>query len=355
MIPPKLLGKILPESLKIRLRPALQRFYKWQIDFQADCISYLARPLKKQDPLGMELFARLESHGLHVLPVNYYSPVPDTIELRNGHQGWRQEIDLSDICFNLEEQRRLGEIFAGYAPEFSQLPDVEHLRQRGYGLGYAPIESLLLHCFVRHFRPQRIIEVGSGVSTVFEGHAISLNAGDSASPCSLTCIEPCPSDLLRSIPQVTEIIAKKVQELPSSFFNVLEAGDILFIDSSHSVKVGSDVNYLFLQVLPWLRAGVLIHIHDIVFPYLAPPDVWLFERLMFWQENVLLKALLSGNQDFEVIYCSSYLHHKDPAALRATFPQYNSQTHYPQSIWLRKRTQPRASRQQTPPPSPTSC
>src|SRR5208337_5280978 len=98
---------------------------------------------------------------------------------------------------------------------------------------------------------------------------------------------------------------------------------------SHSVKVGSDVNYLFLKVLPSLQAGVLIHIHDIVLPYVAPPDVWLFERLMFWQENVLLKAFLSGNDEFEVIYCTSYLHHRDRAALQETFPAYDPKIHYP--------------------------
>jgi predicted O-methyltransferase YrrM len=343
VIPPKLLGKVLPESLKVRLRPALQRFYRWQIDFRADCIAYLARPLKKQDPLGMELFARLESQGLHVLPVNYYSPVPDTIDLRNGHQGWRDEADLSDICFNLDEQRQLGENFVAYREELSQLPDAEDLRQCGYGLGYSPVDAMLLHCFVRHFRPSRIIEVGSGVSTVYEAHAISLNADKGAHPCTLTCIEPYPSHRLRSIAQVTEIIAKKVQELSPSAFDVLDAGDILFIDSSHSVKVGSDVNFLLLQVLPALQPGVLIHIHDIVFPYLAPPDFWLFERLMFWQENVLLKAMLSGNPGFEVIYCASYLHHKDPGALRAAFPQYDPEVHYPQSIWLRKRGTPRTT------------
>jgi hypothetical protein len=96
------------------------------------------------------------------------------------------------------------------------------------------------------------------------------------------------------------------------------------------------VNYLYLHVLPALRPGVVIHIHDIYLPYLAPPDFWLFDQLMFWQETVLLKALLSGNQAFEVVYCTSYLHHKDPGSLAATFPAYDPKIHYPQSIWLRK-------------------
>src|SRR5262249_10853909 len=148
----------------------------------------------------------------------------------------------------------------------------------------------LLHCFIRHFRPKRIIEVGSGVSTVYEARATAFNSRSVGESCLLTCIEPFPSPLLRSIPEVHEVIPKRVQEVPIEIFRALGANDILFLDSSHSVKVGSDVNYLYLQVLPALRPGVLIHIHDIYLPFLVPPDVWLFDRLMFWQETALLKA-----------------------------------------------------------------
>jgi hypothetical protein len=282
------------------------------------------------------MYARLEAAGLHVLPVHYYSPVPDLRELRNGDQGWRREVDLKDIQFNFREQQRLGEAFKAYRQEMARLPDVEDLRIRGYGLGYGPVESMLLHCFIRHFRPCRIVEVGSGVSTVYEGHAISLNTKDGSPPCLLTCIEPSPSALLRSIPEVGQLIEKKVQEVPLEVFRELQAGDILFIDSSHSVKAGSDVNHLYMHILPALRKGVLVHIHDIYLPHLAPPDSWLFDRLTFWQETVLLKALLSGSKDFEVVYCSSYLHHKQPQSLAQTFEAYDPRTHYPSSIWLRR-------------------
>ena len=285
---------------------------------------------------GNDVFRRAQAAGIHILPVHYYSPIPDTQELLDGHQGWRQEVDISDLQFNFDEQRQLGEAFKVYRDEISLLPEAEDLRVRGYGLGYCPVESMLLHCFIRHFRPSQIIEVGSGVSTVYEAHAIWLNSQDTASRCKLTCIEPTPTALLRSIPEVTEVIPQKVQEVPLELFQQLGAGDVLFIDSSHSVKIGSDVNFLYLQVLPALRPGVLIHIHDIYLPFLSPPDSWLFGRLMFWQETVLLKALLSGNKNFEIIYCSSYLHHKQPESLRNTFPSYNPDVHYPQSIWLRK-------------------
>jgi len=317
-----------------RLRRALSRYRK--LGIRTTLIKYLALPITQGDKRASDLFGRLEAAGLHVLPVGYYSPVPDTHELRSGDQRWREEVDLDDVQFNFGEQSRLGESFKTYRWEIADLPRADELRQQGYGLGYGPIESMLLYSFIRHFNPKQIIEIGSGVSTVYEARAIAANNMAGRGPCSLTCVEPYPSELLHTIPEVTNIVQKKVQELPVEVFRQLDANDILFLDSSHSVKIGSDVNFLYLQILPKLRPGVLIHIHDIYFPFLTPPDDWLFDRLMFWQETVLLKALLSGNRNFEVIYCCSYLHHKEPRALADTFDAYDPQTHYPQSIWLRR-------------------
>jgi predicted O-methyltransferase YrrM len=317
-----------------RLRRALSRFREFGV--RTTLIKYLALPVTQGDQRAAELFSRLEAAGLHILPVGYYSPVPDTHELRSGDQRWRQEVDLNDVRFNFAEQRELGETFKTYRPEIAQLPHADELRQQGYGLGYGAIDAMVLYAMIRHLSPKRIIEIGSGVSTVYEAKAIGANNIAGRGPCALTCVEPYPSKLLFTIPEVSGIVQKKVQELPIEFFRQLETNDILFIDSSHSVKIGSDVNFLYLHVLPNLRSGVLIHIHDIYFPYLTPPDECLFNQLWFWQETVLLKALLSGNSSFEIIYCSSYLHNKDPRTLLDTFNAYDPQTHYPVSIWLRR-------------------
>ena len=150
------------------------------------------------------------------------------------------------------------------------------------------------------------------------------------------CIEPYPSGQLKAAPWAPRLIEACVQDVGLDTFRGLRAGDVLFIDSSHTVKVGSDVNYLLLDVVPSLAAGVVVHVHDIVFPYVTPRDHWLFDRLMFWQENVLLKALLTHNDALDVIYCASNLYHTDPAALSAAFPNFDPQKHFPSSIWLRK-------------------
>src|SRR5216684_1091290 len=151
-------------TLLARALRALSRCREFGI--RATLIKYLALPVTQDDKRASELFCRLEAAGLHVLPVGYYSPVPDTHELRSGDQRWREEVDLTDVRFNFAEQRSLGECFKTYGREIADLPHADELRQRGYGLGYGPIESMMLYSVIRHFGPKRIVEIGSGVSTV---------------------------------------------------------------------------------------------------------------------------------------------------------------------------------------------
>jgi hypothetical protein len=111
----------------------------------------------------------------------------------------------------------------------------------------------------------------------------------------------------------------------------------LFIDSSHIAKVGSEVNYLYLEVLPRLRPGVFIHIHDIPFPYPTPePEAWIFREHQFWNEAALVQALLCGNPLFEVVLCTSWLHHLHPEVLTSAFRSYDPSRHVPSSLWLRR-------------------
>ena len=119
---------------------------------------------------------------------------------------------------------------------------------------------------IRHFRPRLIIEVGSGFSSLVAAEAIAKNKNS-----ALICIEPFPQDFLRQgFPGLRSLIEKKVEEIDLEFFSQLNCGDILFIDSSHTVKIRGDVNYLFLELLPRLKPGVIVHVHDIFFPFDYP-------------------------------------------------------------------------------------
>ena len=118
---------------------------------------------------------------------------------------------------------------------------------------------------VRHFQPRLIIEVGSGFSSLIVGEAIAKNNNS-----ALICIEPFPQEFLREgFPGLHSLIEKQVEDIELEFFSQLGSGDILFIDSSHTVKIGGDVNYLFLEVLPRLKPGVIVHVHDIFFPLIT--------------------------------------------------------------------------------------
>jgi hypothetical protein len=199
---------------------------------------------------------------------------------------------------------------------------------------YAPINALTLYAIVRHFQPKLIIEVGSGVSTRVSACALVENHKRGAAG-RLIAIEPYPSAELRGgFEGFSQLIPSKVEDVPSAVFTELEANDILFIDSSHTVKIFGDVNYLFLNVIPQLQKGVLIHVHDIFFPmdYL-PHHFFTKGNKQFWQEQYLLHAFLMFNREFQVLLSNSYLHKKYPRELRDVFPWYHTER-CPSSFWM---------------------
>ena len=125
-----------------------------------------------------------------------------------------------------------------------------------------------------------------------------------------------------------------MEDLDLEFFSQLDSGDILFIDSSHTVKIGGDVNYLFLEVLPRLKPGVIVHVHDIFLPFDYRRD-WVMDELRFWTEQYLLQAFLSFNSEFEVLMANGYLAHRYVEDLKATF--VNSPWWGGGSFWIRRR------------------
>src|SRR5436309_6462906 len=158
------------------------------------------------------------------------------------------------------------------------------------------MDALVAYCMVRQFQRRLIIETGSGLSSLLLAQAAAKNNG-----ATLICIEPFPQKFLKEgFPGLRSLIEKKAQDIDLEFFSQLESGDILFIDSSHTVKIGGDVNYLFLEVLPRLKPGVIVHVHDIFLPFDYRRD-WVMDEFHFWSEQYLLQAFLSFNAEFEVL------------------------------------------------------
>jgi predicted O-methyltransferase YrrM len=294
---------------------------------------------------SFRLFEALDAVGIDLLPKHYYSPVPDYRWLRQHQPMWVGRASLAGVDWNLDAQLEwLRTVVAPSYPEVAGLKVFDAASHNGFGLGYGPIESQVLHGFLRSCRPRRIVEVGSGVSTACMVHALDLNEAEGKGRAQIFSVEPYPGRAFDDLRGVT-LIRQMAQEVPLTLFEQLEAGDLLFIDSSHAVKVGSEVPRLYLDVIPRLRSGVVIHIHDIFLPYLYPRDI--MRSFFAWEETTLALALLTGNQRISVLACLSALHYDRPAELQAILPDYRPQPgheglaepgapgHFPSSLWIR--------------------
>jgi predicted O-methyltransferase YrrM len=222
-------------------------------------------PADPQDPAGIDVreaeqLALLASAGAHRLPTDWTGPGP-------------------------------------FDPDNDQFP----LQDAG-----------LLYGLVRHLRPSRVVEVGSGWSTTVTRRAIA----DGGLPTTLTCIEPYPRAFVRAMEGI-ELRVEKVEHTPAAVFDELEEGDVLFIDTSHVAKTGSDVVHLVLQVLPRLARGVVVHVHDIFIPEDYPTG-WV-ETGFGWNEQYVVQAFLTGHAEARVLAMNHWLSLRHPGAVAAAF------------------------------------
>jgi hypothetical protein len=244
------------------------------------------------------------------------------------------------IDYNAAAQRQLLAELAEKAKDFDwperQQPSRRFWLRNGY---YEYGDAVTLFSMIRHFRPRRIIEVGSGFTS-----ALMLDTNDKYfnPPVQLTFIEPYP-DRLNSLltandTKTTRLFTAPVQSVPLEEFDQLEAGDFLFIDSSHVAKFASDVNHLFFMVLPRLRPGVIIHIHDIFFPFEYPLK-W-FQDGRAWNELYLVRAFLQCNRAYEILLFNSFLGFQYPEEVKRLIPLMGIDSGA--ALWLRKLAAPSA-------------
>jgi predicted O-methyltransferase YrrM len=284
-----------------------------------------------------DLFHRWERQGLHITPVNYYYPIPDTRALPD--RLWDTEpvlpgLDLNDAV-QLDLLRRH---FPAYQAEYDRFPrepagdDLEFFFDNAW---FGGIDALVLYCMVRHFQPRFVLEIGSGFST-----RVSLQAAAANGDTRLICIEPYPDDPARHAILAADhegrlsVIPERVEEVGFGVFDKLRHGDILFIDSSHVSRIGGDVNYLVLDILPRLKPGVVVHFHDIFLPWEYPRE-WVVDKLRFFTEQYLLRAFLSLNPHYEIVMANHYLGRTYEPELKAVFP--NSPSWTGESFWIRRK------------------
>lgn len=232
---------------------------------------------------------------------------------------------LRELVHGSELENLAGAVSEGDSPRYSYASQT-----------FGPLEADYYYGVIRARKPRRIVEIGSGSSTLVALEAIAANRqDDSAYACEMTCIEPFENPWLDRLPDV-HVVRRQVELLDTSLFGALQADDILFVDSSHAIRPRGDVLFEYLQVLPILKPGVLVHIHDIYTPSQYPYQ-YLFVDGRQWNEQYLVEAFLCHNNAFEVVGALHYLLHTHRTELSVQFPVI---TRLPAadvgSLWLRR-------------------
>ncbi len=303
----------------------------------ARTISYMART-------GAGTDACL-ARGALPLPVHFESPVPDLDDL-DARDVWSRRSDVPGVDLRLEAQlallARLGARFGHECrwPHRSDDPAAFHLENPSFSFGCAAAA----HALLRDLRPRRVVEVGSGLSSRVLAAALRRNAAEGAAPADYTVVDPYPAPGLASLPGLTRVRAVRAEDCPRAVFDALEADDVLFVDSSHVVRIGGDVNRLLLDVIPALAPGVVVHVHDVPLPFEYPRVYYRSPTArVLWTESYLLQAFLAWNAEFEVLLGLALLMTEHLPAFQAAFPAHADTP--PEAVsgsfWFRRKPGPR--------------
>ena len=288
------------------------------------------------------LFTKFKNIKMKLLlspfPGHYSSPIVDVGEIRRRE---KQIFSITSktipgIDLNEENQLSLLKEFEGYyhdIPFRSVKGENRYFYENGY---YLYSDAIFLYSMIRRFHPRRIIEIGAGFSSAAMLDSTEvLGYHDTA----FTFIEPYPSRL-KSILRKEDyarctIVEDNLENVDKGIFEELQANDILFVDSSHVCKTGSDVNRIFFEILPTLKSKVLIHFHDVFFPFEYPKS-WVLDWNAFgWNEDYFLRAFLMYNTGFEIVFFNTFLEHFYRERFMRTMP--DCLKHTGGSLWIRKK------------------
>ncbi len=301
------------------------------------------------NPINLEILKRISLYGYGTnrclkkgflpVPVHYYSPVPDIQDLKK-RKVWDKKNELKGINFDSKKQLKLlsvlGDKFGKecrWALNPAKSTEYFYVDNSVFSFGCASV----LYTMIRKFKPKRIIEIGSGQSSKIISQAITVNKDK----CRYTIIDPYPGKYVRNRKiKFHRLIKKRVELVNPAVFDELGKGDILFIDSSHSVKIGSDVNFLYLDVLPRLKLGVIVHVHDISLPYEYSKTYATNEFFrQFWIEQYLLQGFLTGNRDYQVLLGMAYIMKDHLPSFKRAFKHYQPEIHKltSGSFWIQRK------------------
>ncbi len=305
------------------------------------------------EELARELASRLEKlpnhpmhdvfyqRGFHLLRKHFYLPIPDDSDQLEPF--WDRTSAMVGVDTNDGVALDLLDRITPFIDEFRRrFPIHGPLTPPGFYLingGYMAVDAHVYYALVRDLKPRRIVEIGNGNSTLLAAAACEWNREKDGVTTRLTSIDPYPWDLFRQpYPGLSDLVPRRIQDVPLEFFSELVDGDMLFIDSSHVLRSGNDVQFEYLEILPRLNRGVMVHIHDISLPR-PYPKVY-FDNHLYWNEQYLLQAFLAFNDRFEVLWPGNHLMLRYPEKMLAAFPEFSiMREHYPMSeptaFWMR--------------------
>jgi hypothetical protein len=306
-------------------------------------INVLAPLISHMTTTGLGTDACL-AHGCLPLPVHYYSPVPDLTDL-NNRQVWTRRSNLPGIEWNMAEQLALLALIGGrfggecnWPPAPTGDPMQYYTENNSFIFGCAAGT----HCMIRYSLPGHVIEIGSGYSSLVINGALELNARDISRSCEYTIIDPYPQQFINpGLSRLNKLMGQRVETVNPVVFQQLQANDILFIDSGHTVRIGSDVNFLILEILPLLNPGVIIHFHDIPMPYEYPAAYYTNPAFrMLWTESYLLQAFLCHNNQFRILLALDCIMREHLPEFKQAFCHYDPAIYHngSGSFWIQKRS-----------------
>jgi len=276
----------------------------------------------------------LQRFGWHLQPVDYYSPLNDLAFLEANADLWQGDDPGAEIDWNHPGQAATASLVGGFVEELLDVPEhpVANVPTRFHWQNnfWNNADALVQYGLARAWKPRRWIEIGCGWSSLLLARALEAND----TPTEVVQIEPYPNPaLFAAVPRDWTQHRTILQRAPLELFDSLEAGDVCFYDGSHCVRTASDVNWFFFRVLPRLRPGVVVHLHDIFLPESYPVD-WMFERYQSWNEQYLLQAYLMHNRATEILIANRWLWRREPELLdrlyRGVQPPWGC------SFWFRK-------------------
>lgn len=269
--------------------------------------------------------------GVFPIRRHYYEP---QFDIRDATQPLARDRLLPGIDWNLSGQLQLLDSLV-FARELEGIPHgkVGALEFHFDNATFESGDAEYWYQLIRLMKPRRLFEIGSGNSTLMARRAIERNrVDDPGYACTHVCIEPYEMPWLERTG--VSVLRKRVEQVDLAYFSRLQDGDILFIDSSHVIRPQGDVLFEYLQLIPTLAKGVIVHVHDVFSPRNYPRE-WIELEVKFWNEQYLLEAFLTHNESWEVIGALNYLHHNHYARLKAVAP-YLTPEREPGSFYLRR-------------------